>query len=149
MRTLSDTRPGIPGIMDLRAGLEIDRSVSFLELNRKIDLGDGNSFDVSTWLGAAVLEIAAPFAATIDQTSTVIRVAADVHQSTARYTGLSSDAALLLSETDPLGLVMDTNQRVRRRGTVALIDEVSLAGGPANAKVNHSFALAADTFPCR
>ena len=149
MRTLSDTRPGIPGIMDLRAGLEIDRSVSFLELNHKIDLGDGNSFEVSTWLGAAVLEIAAPFAATIDQTSTVIRVAADVQQSAAKFTELSGDAALLLSESDPLGLVMDTTQQVRRRGSVALIDEVSLVGAPANARVNHSFALAADTFPCR
>ena len=149
MRTLSDIRPGVPGIMDIRAGLEIDRSVSFRELDRKIDLGDGNSFDVSTWLGAAVLEIAAPFAATIDQSSTVTRVAADVHQSTARFTELSSDAALLLSESDPLGLVMDTTQHVRRRGTIALIDEVSLVGAPANARVNHSFALAADTFPCR
>lgn len=149
MRMLSDIRPGTPGIADIRAGLEVDRNLSIREFNRKIDLGDGSSFDVSAWLGGAVLEIPAPFAATIDQTSTVIRVAADVQQSTAKFTELSGDAALLLSDADPLGVVMDTTQHVRRRGSVALIDEVSLVGAPASARVNHSFALAADTFPCR
>ena len=46
-------------------------------------------------------------------------------------------AALLLSNADPLGLMQSVTRRVRQRGTVALIDALSLVGGPANANAGH------------
>jgi hypothetical protein len=95
-----------------------------------------------------VLEIAAPFAASGDQPSATIRVAAHVHQSTAKFTELSHDAALLLSDGDPLGLVRTTTNRVRQQSRVELVDDISLVGGPANASVSHLDAFTCDAFPC-
>ena len=124
MRTLSHNQPGLMdsrvelaidrslGVreLDRHIGLEIDRSIGIQERDRHIDLGNRSSFDVSAWLGGGVLEIPASFAAVSDPSSKTIHVAADVRQSTAKFTDLSHDAALLLSESDPLGLVQTTTQ---------------------------------------
>ena len=110
-------------------------------------MGNRTSFDVSVWLGGGVLEIPAHFAAVGDRASATIRVSADVSQSTAHFTDLAHDAALLLSEADPLGLVLATTERVRQRSHLALVDDLSLVGGPATA-VGHLDALGVDAFPC-
>lgn len=144
-RTLADIRPG-PLASSL--SLTLDPGSAIFELERHVDLGDRNSFDVSAWLGGGVVEIAAPFAATGDQPSATVRVAADVSQSSAHFTELSRDAGLLLSDADPLGLVQTTTHRVRQRGRVALVDDLSLVGGPATATVPHLEALTTDAFPC-
>jgi hypothetical protein len=145
-RTLADIRPGpLAGSLSLN----LDPGSAIFELSpRHVDLGDRNSFDVSAWLGGGVVEIAAPFAATGDQPSATVRVAADVSQSSAHFTELSHDAGLLLSDADPLGLVQTATHRVRQRSRLALVNDVSLVGGPATATVPHLGALAPDTFPC-
>jgi hypothetical protein len=111
-------------------------------------LGNRASFDVSAWLGGGVLEVPAYFAATGDRQCATIRVSVDVSQSTAHYAGLSGDAAILLSDADPIGLVLATTQRVRQRARLPLVDDLSLVGGPATATVNHLDALVVDAFPC-
>jgi hypothetical protein len=113
-----------------------------------LDLGDRQSFDVTAWIGDAVLEIPAPFAAVGDQAAATIRVAADTSASTPGFSDLSGDAALLLSAADPAGLVATTTSRVRERGRVALLDDVSLGATPATANVNNLAQLAPAAFPC-
>jgi hypothetical protein len=136
------------------AGLEqsivSDRSdlAALLDAERHLDLGARTSFEVSAWLGGGLLEIAAPFAAAGDQASATIRVAADISQSTAHFTELSADAVVLLSDLDPLGLVQATTRRVRQQQRVALVDDVSLVGGPATAAVGHLEAFMVDAFAC-
>lgn len=145
MHALSGIRPAI---FDSRAAIALDPDATYSALNRHIDLGDRSSFEVTAWLDGGMLQVAAPFAANGDQLSATIRVAADVSQSTAHYTDLSHDAALLLSNADPLGLVDATTKRARQRGRLALVDDLSLVGGPATARVGHLNALAPDAFPC-
>jgi hypothetical protein len=113
-----------------------------------VDLGDRSSFDVSAWLGGGVLEIAGTFAATGDARSATIRAAVEVSQSTAHYTGLTHDAAVLLSDSDPLGAVLATTHRVRQRGSLALVDDISLVGAPASVTVGNLAALTPDAFAC-
>jgi hypothetical protein len=144
-RTLSDIRPNL---LSGRVALQTDPGASIRELDRHVDLGDRSSFDVSVWLGGGVLEIAAPFAATGDRPSATIRVAADVTQSLAHFTELSHDAAVLLSDADPLGLVQTATNRVRQRGRVALTDDMSLVGAAATTTVAHLDELVPDVFPC-
>lgn len=145
MRTLFNIHPGA---LTNSAAIELDSGAGIWELDRHVDLGDRTSFDVSTWLGGGLLEIAAPFAATADRPAATIRVAADVSQTNAHFTDLSHDAALLLSAADPLGLVQTTTQRVRQRGRLALVDDLSLVGGPATATVGHLDTLEPDAFAC-
>jgi hypothetical protein len=145
-RTLADIRPGP---LSSSLSLAVDPRSGVFDLSpRHVDLGDRNSFDVSAWLGGGVLEIAAPFAATGDQPSATVRVAADVSQSSAHFTELSHDAGLLLSDADPLGLVQTTTHTVRQRRRVALVSDVSLVGARATATVPHLEALTPDAFPC-
>jgi len=145
MRTLSDIRPDV---LAGRAAIELERGASYSELDRHIDLGNRTSFEVSARLGGGLLEIPAHIAAVGDRASAIIRVTADVSQSTAHFTDLAHDAALLLSDADPLGLVLATTQRVRQRNRLTLVDDLSLVGGPATAAVGHLDALVVDAFPC-
>jgi hypothetical protein len=155
MHTLSDNRSTF---VDARVFSELERSVDMQELirdvsmpqfNGHIELEFGTSFDVTAWLGGGLLEIPASFAAVGDASAKTIRVSADVHQSSPKFTELSHDAALLLSNADPLGLVQTVTQHVRRRSTLLLMDDISLVGGPANANAGHLGPLVADAFPCR
>ena len=145
MRTLSDIRPGLLGD---RGMLERAGGVFHADLDRHIDLGNRTSFEVSAWLGDGLLEIPGSFAATADRPSASIGVSMDVSNSTAHYTHLTHDAAMLLSDADPLGLVLLTTQRVRQRTRLPLVDDLSLVGGPSDAIVNHLDALDVDAFPC-
>ena len=145
MRTLADIRPGV---VTGSVASELDPHTTIFELGRHVDLGNRTSFDVSAWLGGGVLEIDAPFAVSGDQPSATIRVAADVTQSVAHFTELSYDAAVLLSDADPLGLVQTTTHRVRQRGRVALADDISLVGAAATITVAHLDELVPDVFPC-
>jgi hypothetical protein len=144
LRTLSDVRPG--SLNRFAADISVGAGIS--EPGRHVDLGDRSSFEVSAWLGSGVLEIPAPFAASGNQPSATIQVAADVRQSTAHFTGFAHDAALLLSDADPLGLVQTITRRVRQRSSLALLDDISLIGGPGTASVGHLDALVVDAFPC-
>lgn len=125
---------------------QINDSRSFLP--KHINLDKQTSFDVIAWVGAGVLEVPARFGASGVQSSAAIQVAADISKSTAHFTDLSHDTALLLSASDPLGLVANTTHRVRERGRVALLDEISLVGGPAGVKVKDLSRLAPEAFPC-
>lgn len=142
MQILPDIRAG--GLTDTAAALQ---NSGLLGL-RHVDLGDRSSFDVSAWLGGGVLEIAGTFAATGELRSATIRTAVDVGQSTAHYTGLTHDAAILLSDGDPLGAVQATTHRVRQRGSLPLVDDVSLVGSPASVTVGNLAALTPDAFAC-
>ncbi|WP_445503809.1 hypothetical protein [Microvirga sp. G4-2] len=117
-------------------------------LPKRIDLGNRQWLDVAAWLGGAVLEIGAPFGADGDQASATIRVSADISASDATYSDFSQDAELLLSASDPVGLVALTTSRIRERGQVALVNEISLVGGPASARVNNLSQLKPAAFPC-
>ncbi len=155
MHTLSDSRPmfqdaRVISESDRNVGLQdFIRDVSFTQLNQHIELEFGTSFDVTAWLGGGLLEIPASFSALGDASAKTIRVFADVHQSSPKFTELSHDAALLLSNADPLGLVNSVTWHVRQLGTVALVDTLSLVGGPANANAGHLGPLVVDAFPCR
>lgn len=145
MRTLSETRSDR---FDSAGALDAVSWIKLNEAERHIGLDGRNSFDVSAWIGGGLLEVAAPFAAKGDQPSASVRVAADVHQSVAHFTELTGDAALLLSDADPCGLVAATTQRIRQRSSIALLDDVSLVGGPATASVSQLGFFAVDAFPC-
>jgi hypothetical protein len=88
-----------------------------------VNLGNQQWFDVSSWLGTGVLEIPASFGATGSQAAATIRACADVSASDARFTDLSHDAALLLSASDPAGLVATTTHRIRERAQVDLVGD--------------------------
>jgi|GEM_PF-2138754 hypothetical protein len=141
---------GGDGFMGLttRDQFEIDPAISFRALDRRIDLGAQGTFDVSAWLGEAVLEIPATFAATGDPISKTIKVTADLHQTSAQFTEATEDAAILLSSSDPLGIAQTITFRLRQRGSVPLIRDVSLVG-VANAKAGHLGGMTADVFPTR
>jgi hypothetical protein len=117
-------------------------------LSKHVELGFRDSFDVSSWLGTGVLEIAAPFAATANQAAATMRVPAEVSAGNAVFTGLTSDAALLLSPADPAGLVALTTRRIRERAQLQLVNEISLVGGPATARVQNLAQLKTQAFPC-
>ncbi len=146
MHTLSSSGPAPftkPASQAARGGAD------YSALHQHLDLGNRSSFEVEAWLSGGLLEIPAPFAATGDRPSATIRIAADASQSTVHYTGFSGDSALLLSDADPLGLVLLTTQRVRQRARLALVDDLSLVGGPAAATVGHLDAFEVEAFPCR
>jgi hypothetical protein len=117
-------------------------------LPNRVNLGGRQWIDVNAWLGGGVLEISAEFSASGNQAAATIRVSADVSASTANYTELASDAALLLSTDDPIGLVAMTTSKVRERGQIALLDEISLVAGPNTARVNNLAHLSPQAFPC-
>jgi hypothetical protein len=77
-----------------------------------------------------------------------MRVPAEVSAGNAVFTGLTRDAALLLSPADPAGLVALTTHRIRERAQLQLVNEISLVGGPATARVNNLSQLSAHAFPC-
>lgn len=118
------------------------------EQPKRVDLGNQQWFDVTAWLGYGVLEIPATFGATSNRASATIRVSADVGSASPRYTGLSHDTELLLGASDPIGLVAETTYRVRERREIALLNEISLVGGPSTARVNNLSQLSPEAFPC-
>ncbi|MFS8085251.1 MAG: hypothetical protein ACMG6H_06440, partial [Acidobacteriota bacterium] len=146
MRTFSGDGPDI---FNVPAEAHIDRSLGIRELDRHINLGGRTSFDVSAWLGNGVLEIPATFSAAGDPNSKTIKVAADVHESVPHFTELSGDAAVLLSQSDPLGFTQSTMYRVRQRSSATLVEDISLLGATANARAGHLGPLEAESFPTR
>ena len=103
-------------------------------LQKHVELGYRQGFDVTAWLGGGVLEVLAPFAAKGEQSSATIRVSADASASNALYNNLTLDASLLLSSADPTGLVALTTHRVRERGQVELVKQISLVGASATSQ---------------
>lgn len=155
---LADTTPKMqPPVMRLFSGdgvgvfrdpFKLDPTIAIRALDRRIDLGPRGTFDVSAWLGEGLLEIPVTFAAAGDPISKTIKVTADLHQSSAQFTEATEDAAVLLSSSDPLGIAQTITFRLRQRGSVPLVHDVSLVG-VANAKAGHLGGMEADVFPTR
>ena len=70
----------------------------------------------------------APFAAQGEQSSATIRVSADASASNALYNNLTLDVPLVAISADLTGLVALTTHRVRERGQVELVKQISLVG---------------------
>ena len=145
LRTFGGSAPDVFA----RADAEIYRKISIHELDRHIDLGDRSSFEVAAWVGSGVLEIPAVYGAAAQPIPKTITVAADVHAASVKFTELSEDAAILLSASDPTGLAQSITYSVRRRGSVPLLDDISLLGAPSTAKAGHLGPLEAGVFPTR